>query len=93
MLTISGAVGVSRQRLERYFRRALGRTIMQEVRIAHVELARRLLSSSDATLPEIAKRSGFTNAALLSVAFRRELGVPPGVYRRSARSLLAANRD
>lgn len=90
---ISKAVGVSRQRLERYFRRALGRTIMQEVRIAHVELARQLLSTSDATLPEIAKRSGFTNAALLSVAFRRELGVPPGVYRRSARSLLAVNRD
>jgi len=90
---ISKAVGVSRQRLERYFRRALGRTIMQEVRIAHVELARQLLSTSDATLPEIAKRSGFTNAALLSVAFRRELGVPPGVYRRSARSLQAASRD
>jgi LacI family transcriptional regulator len=55
---------------------------MHEVRRAHIELARRLLSATALTLPEIAKQSGFTNAALLGVAFRREIGVPPGVYRR-----------
>jgi LacI family transcriptional regulator len=81
---IARATGATRQRLERHFRRALGRSIMQEARRAHVELAQRLLGTSDLALDDIARRSGFTNAALLSVAFRREVGVPPGVYRRRA---------
>jgi LacI family transcriptional regulator len=79
---IARAAGTTRQRLERHFRRALGRSIMQEARRAHVELARRLLATTDLPLLEVARKSGFTNAALLSVAFRREVGVPPGVYRR-----------
>ena len=41
-----------------------------------------LLATTDLPLLEVARKSGFTNAALLSVAFRREVGVPPGVYRR-----------
>lgn len=82
---VARAVGGGRQRLERRFRAVLGRTVQQEVRRAHVELAKRLLSSTGAGLPEIAKRSGFTSAALLNTAFRREVGVPPGRYRRSAR--------
>jgi LacI family transcriptional regulator len=84
---IADAISVSRQRLERHFRRHLGRTVHEEIRRARVELARRLLSTTELPLPEVAKRSGFTNSALLSVAFRREVGVPPGAYRRSARGL------
>jgi LacI family transcriptional regulator len=87
---IAGAIRVSRQRLERSFRRHLGRTVVEEIRRTRVERARRLLSTTELALPEIAKRSGFTNAALLSVAFRREVGVPPGAYRRHARGAGAA---
>ena len=79
---VARAAGVTRQRLERRFRAALGRTVMQEVRRAHVEVARRLLATTDLELIHVATRSGFTNAALLSEAFRRELGVTPGAYRR-----------
>jgi LacI family transcriptional regulator len=84
---IASAISVSRQRLERHFRRHLGRTVVEEIRRTRVEVARRLLSTTQLPLPEIAKRSGFTNSALLSVAFRREVGVPPGAYRRHARGL------
>jgi len=76
------ALGTSRQRLERRFRAVLGRTVMQEIRRAHIETAKRLLSSTSLDLPKIAELSGFTNQVLLSVAFRREVGVPPGAYRR-----------
>lgn len=82
---IATAMKSTRQRLERHFRRTLGRTVMNEVRRAHVELARTLLCTTDLALPEVAQRSGFTNPALLSVAFNRELGMPPGVFRRRAR--------
>lgn len=86
---VAHAVGATRQQLERRFRRSLGRTVMQEVRRAHVELARELLSTTTLPLSEVAERSGFTNATLLSVTFRREVGEPPGVYRRRA----AESRD
>ncbi len=79
---VSRAVGSSRQRLERRFRAVLGRTVMQEIRRAHIETAKRLLSNTSLDLPKIAKLSGFTSQVLLSVAFRREVGVPPGAYRR-----------
>jgi LacI family transcriptional regulator len=80
--SVARAVAVSRQRLERRFRAVLGRTVMQEVRRAHVELAKRLLSTTRLDLSRIARLSGFTSAALLSVAFRNETGQPPGGYRR-----------
>lgn len=82
---LATAVRVSRQRLERHFRRHLGRTVVDEIRRARVEVARRLLATGSLPLAEIAKQSGFTNAALLSVAFRREVGMPPGAYRRKSR--------
>jgi LacI family transcriptional regulator len=82
---VADAVGGGRQRLERRFRRVLDRTIQEEIRRAHVEAAKGLLGTTEARLEEIAKQSGFTNAALLSVAFQRELGMPPGAYRRRMR--------
>jgi LacI family transcriptional regulator len=79
---VARAVGGGRQRLERRFRAVLDRTVQEEVRLAHVEAAKKLLSTTRARLSEVAKKSGFTNAALLNAAFQREVGMPPGLYRR-----------
>lgn len=84
---IAKAIRVSRRRLERQFRSQLGRTVVEEIRRTRVELARQLLRTTELPLPEVARRCGFTTSALLNVAFRREVGVPPGAYRRSARGL------
>lgn len=86
---VARAVGSARQRLERRFRRVLDRTVKEEIQRARVEAARQLLGTTVAGLVEVAKRSGFTTAALLNVAFRRELGMPPGVYRRRVRQELS----
>jgi transcriptional regulator GlxA family with amidase domain len=79
---VANAVAGGRHRLERAFRRVLGRTMQEEIRRVHVEAARRMLHTSRASLGEIAQKCGFSSAALLSVAFQRELGVAPGLYRR-----------
>jgi LacI family transcriptional regulator len=84
---VAAGVKTTRQRLERRFRALLGRTVMHEVRRTHVEAAKRLLLGTRLTLPAVASQSGFTTAALLNEAFRRETGVSPGEYRRRARSL------
>jgi LacI family transcriptional regulator len=85
---IASAIRTTRQRLERRFRQKLGRTVLEEIRRTRVEAARRLLSTTQLPLIDIARRSGFTTAALLSVAFGREVGVSPGAYRRRMQSLL-----
>lgn len=82
---VARAVGGGRQRLERRFRRALDRTVQEEIRRSHVEAAKYWLGSTRASMADVAKRSGFTNAALLNAAFQRELGIPPGTYRRRLR--------
>jgi LacI family transcriptional regulator len=90
---VARAVGGGRQRLERRFRRALDRTVVEEIRRARVEAAKKLLQTTEVGLNEVAKQSGFSNATLLNTAFRRELGMPPGVYRRRAHGMLASCRD
>lgn len=90
---VARAVGGGRQRLERRFRRALDRTVVEEIRRARVEAAKELLETTQAGLSEVAKRAGFSNATLLNSAFRREIGMPPGVYRRRTHGIPASCRD
>jgi LacI family transcriptional regulator len=90
---VARAVGGGRQRLERRFRRVLDRSVQEEIRRARVEAAKSLLHTTRAPLADVAKRSGFSTAALLSVAFRRELGVSPGLYRRRIRQVLDSAQE
>lgn len=87
------AVGGGRQRLERAFRRVLDRTIQEEIRRSHVDVARRLLETTQNDLTEIARRSGFSNATLLNLAFQRELQTAPGAYRRRMLKALSDSRE
>jgi LacI family transcriptional regulator len=86
--TVARAVASGRHRLERAFRRVLGRTIQAEIRRARVDAAKRLLERSRASVAEVAKQAGFKTASLLTAAFQRELGMTPGAYRRLVRSEL-----
>lgn len=90
---VASAVGGGRQRLERRFRKALDRTVQEEIRRAHVEMAKRLLATSNAPLEEIAAGSGFASASMLNSAFQREVGTTPGAYRRTARRRHGKSED
>jgi LacI family transcriptional regulator len=90
---VARALGGGRQRLERRFRRTLDRTIQEEIRRAHVERARHILATTRSGMTEVAKRSGFSSASLLHVAFRRELGMAPGSYRRRVQGELRDSDD
>ncbi len=50
-----------------------------------------LLSATTYTLEEIAERVGYGSEAAFSTAFKREIGVAPGAYRRSHLSLEAGS--
>ena len=76
------AVAVSRRRLERLMRSAVGSTPGQEINRVRIEAARRLLAETDLTVAEVAARSGFPHAQHFSKLFRETEGLPPGEWRR-----------
>lgn len=78
-------MSVSRRALERRFRRALEHGLGAEIRRVHLERAKALLTATDLPMPQIAQRSGFSNAKQLATVFRLELGLSPSAYRRQLR--------
>ncbi|MEX0653460.1 MAG: DNA-binding transcriptional regulator [Phycisphaeraceae bacterium] len=79
-------VMISRRSLERRFAGLLGRSPQAEIRRVRLERAKQLLAGTELRMPEVAVRSGFSNAERLSVVFRRETGVTPTDYRRTHRA-------
>jgi LacI family transcriptional regulator len=79
------AVPVSRSVLERKVRRWLGHTLKAEILRVQVERARDLLLSTEASLDEVARRTGFSSAKYFSDAFHRLTGARPRAYRRCHR--------
>ena len=79
--------GVSRGMLIRLFRNHFGKSpsrFLLEIRLNQI---RHLLDSTDLTLSEIARRCGYGSDMALSLAFRRENGIPPGEFRNSRRHM------
>ena len=77
------AVPLSRRALEQRFSRTLGRSPAAEIRRAKIAKAKGLLVETDLPIPVIADRVGFRHAEVMIRCFRREVGISPGVYRRS----------
>jgi len=75
------AVPQSRRLLERRFEKLLGRTPHQEILRVKLNRVKELLTETDLSLEQIAERSGFPNMEYLSVAFKREIGMPPSRFR------------
>jgi len=79
------AVPHSRRLLESQFRKLFGRTPHQEILRVKLNRVKQLLLETDLSLEQIAERAGFAHVEYLSVAFRRELGLPPSKFRASNR--------
>jgi LacI family transcriptional regulator len=75
------AVPLSRRVLESRFQKLIGRTPHQEIMRVQVERVKQLLSETDLSLSAIAHRTGYRHVEYMSVAFKRETGQPPSVYR------------
>lgn len=75
------AVPQSRRLLEKRFVKFIGRTPHQEIIRVQVERVKQLLTETDLPLEEIAERAGFAHVEYLSVAFKRESGMPPSRFR------------
>jgi LacI family transcriptional regulator len=74
-------VGGNRRRLERRFRRVLGRTPYEEILRTRVERARQLLAATQMPVAQVASECGFDYAHNFSTVFRRLTGMTPSDYR------------
>lgn len=76
------ACPMSRRALEQRMKSIIARTPHEEILRVQIARAKQLLSGTSLALPEVAEKCGFRHAEYLSVAFKREAGLPPSEYRR-----------
>ena len=82
--------GLSVTTFLRHFRKVMGTTPAQALRIRRVQAASLELERGADSLDDIAARAGFPNRAYLSRVFRAVLGMPPSAYRRCHSRLVNA---
>jgi LacI family transcriptional regulator len=80
------AVPQSRRLMENRFKKIIGRTPHEEIIRVQLERVKQLLTATELPLEEIAERTGFRHVEYLSVAFKREVGMPPSGFRKTNRS-------
>ena len=79
---IAGALKVPRTRLDRLFAEKFSRSAGKEIVRQRIERAKRLLTSTDKPMKEIAALCGYCNAGYFTNAFRTETGLTPKAWRR-----------
>jgi AraC-like DNA-binding protein len=80
---LAAAEGMHPVSLGRAFRRAFGCSITRYRQRVRAGLVARALAAGGEALAGIALDGGFSDQSHMNRVFRRELGVPPGTYRRS----------
>ena len=79
---VAEALKVPRTRLDRLFAEKFSRSVGREIVRQRTEKAKRLLSTTDKPMKEIAALCGYCNAGYFTNAFRAETGLTPKAWRR-----------
>ena len=74
-------MAISRSTLIRWFEQSLGRSVASEIARHRVAEVKRMLVQTNLSITEISASCGFSCVAQLSRFFKREVGVPPSVWR------------
>jgi LacI family transcriptional regulator len=75
--------GISRSIFYQRFQDSLGRSPHYEILRVQLDRVKGLLTQTSLPLKKIAEMTGFNNPNYLNVAFKREIGLTPGEYRRT----------
>ncbi len=82
---VAKAAGCSSSLLERYFRKTVGRTVVQELQRVRLEKACDLLRHSETPIGEIGPLCGYGDETYFKIIFRRAYGKSMRDYRRDTR--------
>jgi len=80
--TIADMVGLSTSQLQRRFKTALGRSVVQELLRKRLDEARHLLRASNLPIADIGPKLGFHSDSYLYRSFRKQFGMTPAQYRK-----------
>lgn len=80
--TISVTCGLNRDKLKKGFKQLYGMPIERYHRHLRMEEAKRLLTTTDKTIYEIAWHVGYERPQSFGAAFKRMVGVNPGQWRK-----------
>ncbi len=75
-------VPLSRRVLESRFKKILGRSPHEELTRLKLDRIKELLTETDLSLSDIARRTGFEHDEYMCVFFRKLKGMPPGQFRQ-----------
>lgn len=78
---LSERFAVSRRNLERRFKQATGNTVLEYIRRAKIEAAKKLLEAGRKNVTEVMYEVGYSDTKAFRIAFRRITGMPPTLYR------------
>jgi LacI family transcriptional regulator len=78
---VADEVAMSRRSLEKRFRQAIGRTILEEIQLTRLERAKRLLLETSHPISKVAEIAGFGSAGYFIQFFQKQVGKTPRKYR------------
>jgi LacI family transcriptional regulator len=78
---VADEVAVSRRNLEKRFRKSIGRTILEEIQIARLDLAKQLLLETSHPISRVAEISGFGSTGYFINFFQSRVGQTPQKFR------------
>jgi LacI family transcriptional regulator len=84
-ITVNDVVGqalVSRRNLEVRFRKAIGRSILDEIQSVRLEQSKKLLVESTLSITQVAFSAGFKTSAYFTQFFHQRVGKTPRQYRK-----------
>lgn len=90
---LAGRLGIGPRHLSRLFADHLAASPLQVAQTLRIQRAKRLLGSTELSIPLIADRAGFSSPRRMNAAFTRLYGRPPSTFRKQPKRLqrLTAN--
>lgn len=85
---VADAVSVNRRKLERSFKKILGRSVHEEIKRCRIELISKFLVESDLPISRIATMMDFLVEHHISRYFQQETGMSPFEYRKKFSRLI-----
>ncbi len=79
---VARKVGVARRTLDRRFRDATGRSVLEEIQFCRVSRAAKLLQETTMPVKHIVHRAGFRSDEHLRIAFQKAFGKSPQNFRK-----------
>jgi AraC-like DNA-binding protein len=83
--TVARKVGLARRTLDRRFRAATGRSVLEEIEFCRISRAAKLLEETSMPVKHVVHRAGFRSDEHLRRAFQKAFGKSPDAFRRRAR--------